>query len=439
MRNVFFPTRSGNARRVSGLAMAVALATGGALTATALEAPAAAQKRDKKQKDAKQDFSKEFMAVYQPAAAVAQEGQRDVAAMQAAVPQLVSVATTADDKFVAGNYVYQTGISAQDPTLQAQGVELMLESGKVPAENLAQYNFLAGQLAYQAENWDKARRYVQAAIDAGYTQNNPRALIAESYFAEDRRAEGVNVLKTGVEEQISAGQTPDRDWLRRGLSQSFQGELPNETMQFGRWYAQYYPSDESWGDAIVTVRNFNQFNDAQMLDLLRLQRATGTFRQAGEYKEYVDTANPRRLPGEVVAVIDEGYASGLITRDDAFLAEMRAEAAQRVEADRADLPEIERDARSSGAQANSVIAAADAFLNYDEPAKAEEFYRMALDMPGTNRSELLTRIGIALVQQGQFAEAQDVFGQVDGVREPIADLWAIYAMQQANGMQATGG
>ncbi len=423
-------------RAVSRIALAVALACGVALTATAIEAPVHAQKKQKKDAEPKKDFSEAFIKTYQPYEPLASAQPRDGAALRAAVPSVMAAATTPDDRLVAGNFAYQAGAANQDKALQQQGLEMMLGSGKLPAENVGSFSFAAGQFAYEAQDYDAARRYLQASMDAGYTENDPRALIAESYFQQERAQEGIEVLKTAIQQQVAAGQVPERGWLKRGLGQSYTANLNADAMQFGQWLATYYPDKESWGDAIVVVRNLGEYDDAQMLDLLRLQRRTGTFRDGREYIEYVDSADPRRLPGEVAAVIEEGYASGLLDRGNSFISDARTSAQDRIAADKADLPSIERDANAGSAKLNVVLAAADTFMNYDQPGKAEAFYRKALEMPGADRGMILTRLGIAQVDQGQFAQAQATFEQVEGPRQSVARLWALYALQQG-GVLAT--
>ena len=44
----------------------------------------------------------------------------------------------------------------------------------------------------------------------------------------------------------------------------------------------------------------------------------------------------------------------------------------------------------------------------------------------------LTRLGIAQFDQGKFAEAEATFNEVEGPRDAIANLWAIYAAQQTS-------
>ncbi|MEP0029173.1 MAG: hypothetical protein ABJE59_09605, partial [Qipengyuania citrea] len=57
----------------------------------------------------------------------------------------------------------------------------------------------------------------------------------------------------------------------------------------------------------------------------------------------------------------------------------------------------------------------------------------AAGMAGAEAPMALTRLGIAQFDQGKFAEAEATFNEVEGPRDAIANLWAIYAAQQTSG------
>ena len=72
------------------------------------------------------------------------------------------------------------------------------------------------------------------------------------------------------------------------------------------------------------------------------------------------------------------------------------------------------------------------YLNFGESADAAELYEVALTRPDVDRNTALTRLGIAQVETGDFAAAQETFAKVQGNRESIAKLWAAYAAQEAS-------
>ena len=417
-------------KRSSTLALALALGMGGVLSVTALEAPAAAQKKKKDDdKAAKPQYSKGFVAAYNPVQQLDKDG--DVEAVKAALPGVIAAVENDDDRNVAGSLVYATGSKLSDTVLRRQGLDMMLQSGKVPAESQPGYYLQAGQLAYQDEDWSAARTYFERAMELGYTENDLTPSIAETYFQEERFADGVTYLSQAIEAKRQAGQPVDEAWIRRGLAMAYNNQLDAQAREYSSMYVRDYPSATSWGDAIGILYNTSEIGGEDSLDLLRLARRVDGLRQSNQYLEYIDQADPRKLPGEVVAVIDEGYASGNLDRSNTFVSEARAEAAERVKTDETELPELAKDARAANANLVTVMAAGNAFLSYGRAADAEEFFAKAATMPGANTPLVLTRMGIAQLDQGKYAEAEATFNRVEGARQAIANLWAIYTTQQA--------
>ena len=424
--------------RTSPIAMAIALTLGGTVLTAAIAEPAIAQDKKKEKKGKKGqaagNYSAEFLAAYQPLNTSAQAGT-DVAGLKASVPGLEALIVSEDEKMAGGGLIFTIGQKAADELLQLKGIGLMLASGKVPPENLGAYNYQAGTLAYRNNKFDDTRRYVQAAIDAGYTQNSPQVLIAESYFKEERPAEGLGYLTNAIGAVKAAGQPVDEAWIKRGLSVAYNARLQNEAFQYAKLYVSNYPSETSWGDAVAILLNTGGYQNPEILDLLRLARRTGGMRSDRLYLEYLDAADYRRLPAEVVSIIDEGYANGKLPKTNQLVVDTRKQAAARAATDKADFASTVKAASAANAPLRTVLAAGDVSLSMGNAAQAETFYAKALPQAGAEAATVLTRLGIAQLDQGKYAEAQATFDKVQGARQPIAGLWSAYAAQKAGGAQ----
>lgn len=417
------------ARPGASVAMALALACTGIVATAAFEAPAMAQ-REKKAKAPKTDYSKAFVGAFQATDAASREAAPDWATIKASIPSIQPTVSTADDKMAFGDFLYRVGRGSDDTAMQRQGVALMIESGKIEAERLGAYNFLSGQLAYQAEDWAAARQYMKAAIAAGYSENEPEAIVSEAYFNEGLAAEGLAYLMSVIDARRSAGVEVSDSWLRRGLTVAYEENLLPQAVQFSGLYAMMYPSPESWNSAIAIQRNLVDFDSQETLDLLRLARRANALINERDYVDYIEAADFRRLPAEVKAVTDAGLAANLLRNDDVMVSEAKTGSNARLASDRAELPALERDARS-GSSLATVMAAGDAFLSYGEAAKAEEFFTKALTLPGVEQDRTLMRLGIAQADQGKYAEAIANFDKVGGKRKTIASLWKQYAQMKS--------
>lgn len=426
-------------KRSSSLALAVALATGSAVVATAAfpsEAHAQRKKKDKKkEEDNGGGYSKEFIAAFQPLNEAIQAEGADLSSYKPQVVALASVANSADEKNATGGLMFNTGIKLEDREMQLRGMELMLESGKTPAEQAGRYNFIAYQLANALKQHAKARTYLQNTINLNFTTPEVSAAdlqiaMAENFFAAEQYADGLDFLHRAIKAEKARGGTVEEQWYRRGLTVAYNNKVVPQVYDYVSMWISDYPSTANWRDAVNLTRNLNNFDPQQTLDLLRLARTVKSLDNKQDYILYVETADARRLPKEVKDLIEEAYAAEAVSRDDIFVADALTTATGRVATDRADLPKLEADASRSNAQLRTVMAAAGAFLSYGEDAKAVKFYEKALTLPGVDRGEALTRLGMAQIGLGDYAGALETLAKVEGPRGPIAKLWIAYAAQQ---------
>lgn len=450
------------ARTALGLALAMGVAAGG------VAAPAMAQKKEAAPKIT---LSKGFMSAYQAAkggldaaakrqnvvdgrAAVtaaenayrsaqgktARDAARakydaDIAALGGVVAgeaQLVeaafAAATSPDDKFVAGQLALTLGQLSLDKKFQRRGLQAMIDSGKVPAADVGKYNYYVGGLAFDMRDYAGARAAFQAAIAGGYTEGGVDALLADAYISDNQAAEGLKVLDAAIAKR---GAAAPEDWIRKGIVTAYKAKLANEAVSFSTKLVQGYPGKDNWALSIAVVRDMVQFQNQEQLDLMRLMERTGSWSEARDYFEYIQAADPRRLPAEALKIIDLGVAAGKLQTSDVSVSDARTVASSRLAADKASLAGLERDARAANATAATAMAGGDAYLSYGQAAKAEELYQIALTKPGADAPRLLTRLGIAQTDLGKTAEAQATFAKVTGLRAPIAALWSAYAKSKA--------
>lgn len=448
MTNMSSPRRTkiANGRIARQLALAIALASGTAmLTVPGFTDAAYAQKKKKKDEEAaapKAAYTEAFVKAYQPVDTAIRAPGADFAALKPQIIALSALAQTPDDKLALGGMMFNAGITGKDYPMQLQGAELMLGSGKVKPEEEGRFNVVAFQIANELKQFDKARAYLQKAIDLNYSAPNVSTSdlqmnMAEIFFSEDRFDEGLKYLGDAIAAKKAAGQPVDQKWYRRGVSVAYTREIVPQVYDFVQGWVTDYPTADNWRDAVNLTRNLNEFEGPVLLDLLRLGKKVGTLKEKNDYVFYIESADPRRLPSEVKAVIEEANAKGVIARgSDSWVDEQYRTVGGLVAQDKAALPSLERDASAPTAKLRTIIAAGDTFLSYGEYAKAAGFYERSLALPDVDRNLSLTRLGIAQIGSGNTAAALETFAKVDGVRAPIARLWSAYAQQQASAAPA---
>ena len=414
----------------SKFALAAALASGTFVAASGIATPAYA--KEKPAKAAKQDYSKGFVAAYSPVADAVNAEGADIAAQKANIPAIVSAVETEDDRFAAGQLILSMGSKSQDPALQRQGLEMMLKSGKVPAEQIGQFQFYVGNLAYQAKDYAAARTALMAAVEQGYTENDPEGLIVESYFAEGNANEGIAYLEKVVNARKAAGQEVPDNWLLRGLKVAYENKLPEASVALSRMLVESNPTQQNWLNGLQVVRATHDFDDQASLDFLRLMRVTDTLSTQRDYIDYIEAADPRMMSNEVLSLLDKGMKAGTVSSTETYFTEAKSIAQDRAADDRKEAPKLVDDAQKA---ANGVTArgVADTFLSFDDYANAEKMYQLALQKGGVDNERVLTRLGISQVQEGKYAEGKATLAKVTGPRAPIAQMWSAYADVQANG------
>ncbi len=378
-------------------------------------------------------------AAKDPAAKSAAAAEVD-AALGGADARLASVsaaATTPFDKLKLGEITRNVGVLKADTALQHKGLVMMIDSGAAQPQTLGQLQWLAGVTAYQSQDYNGAIKYIKPAYDGGYRdqQGMIDKVLADAYKRTNNSGAALQLSQDEINKARAAGTKPSDGALRAALQAAYDAKQVGPATDLSAQLVEYYPSPASWTSALQVVRSLNRLGAQENLDLMRLMARTGTLTSRNDYLSYIQDADPRRSPGEALKIIDQGVSSGKLSASD--VADVRSLAQGRVTADRNALPSYEKDARSGSATFASINGAADAFLSYDQPAKAEELYKLALPKAGGEKDRVLTRIGIAQADQGKYAEAQSTFAQVTGARAPVAKMWTAYVKSKANPAGAT--
>lgn len=433
-------------RRISRfpLALALALAT---TTVVSLALPvdsALAQKKGKKGQEAapEMELSAEFRKPFVDSQTAF--GANDFATAEAKLNEAAAIATSADEKYLVSKMMLQIGLKTNNDAMQTKRIQDALATGKSPPAEAVTFNSYLGEKALVAKDFAGARTYLSAAEQAG--QNNPVNLfqLAEAHFGEaiaksggrsidaansPLAAQGLPYLQRAVEAQLAGDKQYAASWSKRGF------QIARATKSDSTTWAQLLLRSDTgngaWNEVIRAVQSDNRnLTSDQSLDALRLMRMAGALSSANDYREYIDAAGAARRPTEVLALIEEGQASGVVSSSDAYIKEQ----AQLASSSRAEyvatLPDSVRDSRGS-ANATITLATADALLANKQYAEAEELAALALTKNVADKDRAMMVQAIAQVAQGKYDPAKQTLTGVTGPRAPIAKLWTLYADQKS--------
>jgi len=165
-----------------------------------------------------------------------------------------------------------------------------------------------------------------------------------------------------------------------------------------------------------------------MINLYRLGATRGLL--SGEhYSKYAETALDVSSPGEAVAMLEKGMASGAIKKDDRNN-RLLADAKAQVDRVKATLPQQEAEAKAI-ATGEPEAKVATAYFTLKNYAKASEAAKRGVAKGRVRRPDDLNMLlGIALVESKKAAEAKNAFKAAAAANEKmrgVADLWTSVA------------
>lgn len=334
-----------------------------------------------------------------------------------------------NDKYAAGLIGLDMGLTMLDQQIQRQGIQLQLDSGFVEPARIPLYNYYVGKFAYNVKEYMPARAALEKAINGGYHDGEAGRFLAETYFAQNDAAGGLASLRNSLDLAAKAGKPVSIPALQRGLKVSSDAIIGDQAVWFGSALLKAQPNTPNWQSAFTAIRRAGKFEKSANLDLARLVDRIGAYENGADYMELIQIGTDLALPKEVLAVTAKGIAAGKLNASDIAVADPKRLAETRIKADTDTglLRSYERDAALPTAKLATITGAADSFLSYQDPAKAEQFYKLALTKPGVDTATITTRLGIAQYDQGKYAEAAATFRQVTGTRGMIAALWAVQA------------
>jgi hypothetical protein len=423
-----------------------------ALSLTSLAVAPSAYAQDKPKKDKKgaaeatapkRNFSKPFIAAYSPVADLINK-KKDPAAAKVEFPKVVAAVQNDDDRYEAGVLAINIGAGLKDMAVQEQGIDLILASTTTPANIRTEYTFRKAAFAYDAKQFPEAEKYMIEAYNLGHRGNNIEFLISSAQSQQNKDADAMAWLGKAIDASKASGQI-NKSYVIRAATLAAKSKNYVGAAGFYKDLLKTENNPDYWHDALAFYDRSVMLNPEESLDLLRLMRVTEGLRFQQEYSGYLDSLSyiGVRYPAEAVAVLDEGFAKGVISRNNVTFSEKYNEAKSRLAEDTRTLPGTVAPAKAS---AKGMLASltADSFFSHKDYATAKELYENALskapvlDKDGKDQTDRTRfRLAMAKTMLGDYAGAKADFAQITNAnRKGIAEYWNIYIDQKSGAVTA---
>jgi tetratricopeptide (TPR) repeat protein len=422
---------------VSKFAMALSLA---GLSMVSSQAVAQDKpKKEKKGKEAaapaapKRNYSKPFIAAFTPVLDKLNKA-KDPAGAKADFPTIVAAIGNDDDRYEAGILAINIGAGLKDLVFQEQGIDLLLASATTPANIRTEYTFRKGAIAYDNKKYPDAEKLMTDAYNLGHRNNNIEFLISNAQAQQGKDADAMAWLGKAIEADKAKGSVNKAYYVRAA-------NLSAKTKNYAgaaNWYKQLLATENNadyWHDALAFFDRSLTLNPEESLDLMRLMRVTNGLRFQQEYAQYLDSLSyiGVRYPAEAVSVLDEGFAKGVISRNNVTFSEKYNEAKGRLAEDTRTLPGTIAPAKASPKPMLASLTA-DSFYSHKDYKTAKELYEAALskgpvlDKDGKDQTDRTRfRLAMSKVMLGDNAGAKTDFAMITGAnRKAIAEYWNMY-------------
>lgn len=335
------------------------------------------------------------------------------------------------DVFFISQMKLGLGNKLKDNALLEEAIKSSANSEFLPAADKPKYLRNLGALALQRNDYAAATTYYEQV--AVLTPNDAETFtnLAVLYSRQKQNSQAIAALQKAVTASKAAGKTPEESLYRTQLKLAVDSKLPAQVQSASMDLVTAYPSPVNWRDVLLVYRDSAKLDDQGNLDVFRLMDSAGALNGERDYAEYVETSIGKGLPGEAKTVLAEGIAKKMLTSTKPYVAEFNKTINTRVGPDRAGLPSLDKEARTSAA-AKSAMGQGDAYFGYGDYAKAAEMYRLALTKNGVDTATANLRLGAALARSGDKAGATAALQNVKGApREVLARYWMIWVGQKA--------
>lgn len=362
--------------------------------------------------------------------------RKSIAAAQAATDDATKMTNIAaaeaaavsdDDKYVVAAMKLPIIAKGTDRAALVPLLDTLIVNPKTPAADLPRLTYFRGALAFENKKSAEALPYLVKARSLGYTSPDLALQIAQANVDSGNVPAGIAEIQTAIDAEKAAGRKAPEAWYSYAIGKLYTSGDRAATSTWMKAALAAYPTPQNWRKMIIIYRDSvakgaAPLDRGQKLDLFRLMRVTQSLADQNDFLEYADLAFQAGLPTESMRVIDEGKTSGKIQATNTTATRIRADAATAAKAE-GSLAALEKQAAASP-NGKTAAGTGDAYLAQGQFDKAVPLYRLALQKGGVDASVVNLRLGQALAQSNQKAEAKTAFATVaTGPGKDIAGLW----------------
>jgi hypothetical protein len=321
--------------------------------------------------------------------------------------------------------------NAGEPGVAAKAYDALAGGGSLPAEQRLKFVEAIASAYFQTKDYGSAVTWANRYFAGGGTDMAVRTLVTNAYYLNNDFANAGKMAQELIEQYEHGGQPAPESVLQLLASCALkQNDKKGYAVALEKLVAAY-PNANYWADLIHQTTAKAGFPERLSLDVFRLEAAVGTLSGVGSYMEFAELAIQAGLPAEAKAVVEKGYAAGVLgTGTEAERhGRLRDMAKRSTDADQKTLAAGEAEA-AKAANGDPMVNNGLDYYGYGQMDKA-----VALIEQGIAKGNLKypddakLHLGIVFLAAGQKAKAIDAWKSIksnDAVAD-LARLWIIKA------------
>jgi tetratricopeptide (TPR) repeat protein len=314
---------------------------------------------------------------------------------------------------------------AGEPQTAIKSFESAMASGKLSPAEQAQTAEQLAHLYSQVKDWNKAREWAQKAKQLGGNAAELDKLLAYVNSQSGDFAAIARDAQVAIEAAEKAGRRPDEaDLLRLSDALRRSGNNAGQSAVLEKLVSNY-PKQEYWAIVLGRILSKPGFSGRLTFDVMRLKRETKTLETAEDYVEMTQLALQNGQAAEAKAVIDEGFARGIVGKGAEAERQKRLQALAAQKA--ADAPrDLAQAAAESTGDANALVRIGMAYTGLGQYDKGIALIQQGIAKGGHKHvDDARLHLGIAYLRAGNRAKANEAFRGIKGTdgAADLARLW----------------
>ena len=411
---------------VKSIAIAISLALGAVVTSSVLVPQTVVAAEDKKPK-----ISKAVGVPLKAAQEAMAAKQFDVALAEIKKAQAVEKKEP-HEEYQIDEFLGYVLVQQKNYGEAAKVYERMMTSGQMPPEQANDRMKAIAQMYFQVKDYRKSAEWAKKWIDANGINEDMGVLLSQAYYLLDEQKNAADSMTKVVDMLEKQGQTPKENYYQIILSSYAKMDDKAGIDSSLKRIVRYYPKPNYWENLLDSYRRKSN-SDRVTFGFYRLMNEVGVLKDKGDYMEMAQLGIEMGVPGESQQIVQKGIEAGVLKSDDKTeqgrYDRLLAAAKKQADSDRTSLDQQAKEAEKAP-QGQRDVGMGDAYLSYGQHDKAIAALERGIKKGGvTDVDEAQISLGIAYLENGQKAEAQQAFKNVKAGSKwsDLAELWSIYA------------